>query len=200
MLVRMRLLWRSRAATSWWWSNGAAGTGKSYVLAAAREALEADGLRVIGAALQGKTADDMQRDAGITSRTLHSLFSGVERGTITLDAKTVLVIDEAGMVGSRQMEKLLGHAQAAGARVRLVGDAWQLHAVDAGDAFRAVSREAAAANRLESLTRDQAAERGLAARRDFRRWPGTMCKRPCPRTRSAVACSCIRPSPTRESS
>jgi AAA domain len=47
---------------------------------------------------------------------------------------------------------MLGHAQAAGARVRLVGDAWQLHAVDAGDAFRAVSREAAAANRLESLT------------------------------------------------
>jgi Ti-type conjugative transfer relaxase TraA len=132
--------------------NGAAGTGKSYVLAAAREALEADGLRVIGAALQGKTAEDMQRDAGIRSRTLHSLLSGIERGTITLDAKTVLVIDEAGMVGSRQMEKMLGHAQAAGARVRLVGDAWQLHAVDAGDAFRAVSREAAAANRLESLT------------------------------------------------
>lgn len=132
--------------------NGAAGTGKSYVLAAARETLEADGLRVIGAALQGKTADDMQRDAGIASRTLHSLLSGIERGTVTLDAKTVLVIDEAGMVGSRQMEKLLGHAQTSGARVRLVGDAWQLHAVDAGDAFRAVSREAAAANRLESLT------------------------------------------------
>ena len=132
--------------------NGAAGTGKSYVLAAAREALEADGLRVIGAALQGKTADDMQRDAGIASRTLHSLLSGIEHGAVTLDAKTVLVIDEAGMVGSRQMEKLLGHAQATGARVRLVGDAWQLHAVDAGDAFRAVSREAAAAMRLESLT------------------------------------------------
>ncbi|CAE6864854.1 ATP-dependent RecD-like DNA helicase [Paraburkholderia aspalathi] len=132
--------------------NGAAGTGKSYVLAAAREALEADGLRVIGAALQGKTADDMQRDAGIASWTLHSLLSGIERGTVTLDAKTVLVIDEAGMVGSRQMEKLLGHAQVAGARVRLVGDAWQLHAVAAGDAFRAVSREAAASDRLESLT------------------------------------------------
>jgi Ti-type conjugative transfer relaxase TraA len=132
--------------------NGAAGTGKSYVLSAAREALEADGYRVIGAALQGKTADDMQRDAGISSRTLHSLLSGIERGSVTLDNKTVLVIDEAGMVGSRQMEKLLGHTQAAGARVRLVGDAFQLHAVDAGDAFRAVSREAIQAGKLESLT------------------------------------------------
>ncbi|OTP78479.1 AAA family ATPase [Caballeronia sordidicola] len=132
--------------------NGAAGTGKSYVLAAAREALDADGYRVIGAALQGKTADDMQRDAGITSRTLHSLLSGIERGSVTLDNKTVLVVDEAGMVGSRQMEKLLGHAQGAESRVRLVGDAFQLHAVDAGDAFRAVSREAMKAGKLESLT------------------------------------------------
>lgn len=127
-------------------------TGKGYVLAAAREVLEADGMRVIGAALQGKTADDMQRDAGIASRTLHTLLSGIERGTVILDAKTVLVVDEAGTVGSRQMETLLGHALVAGARVRLVGDAWQLHAVAAGDAFRAVSREAAASNRLENLT------------------------------------------------
>jgi hypothetical protein len=94
----------------------------------------------------------MQRDAGISSRTLHSLLSSIERGSVTLDAKTVVVIDEAGMVGSHQMEKLLGHAEAAGSRVRLVGDAFQLHAVDAGDAFRAVSREAAAAGKLESLT------------------------------------------------
>ncbi|KUY63385.1 hypothetical protein WI25_28695 [Burkholderia cepacia] len=131
--------------------NGAAGTGKSYVLAAAREAFEADGLRVIGAALQGKTADDMQRDAGIDSRTLHSLLGALEKGAVQLDPRTVVFIDEAGMVGSRQLEKVLDFAQAAGARVRLVGDAWQLHAVDAGDAFRAVSRETAAAGQLVGL-------------------------------------------------
>jgi Ti-type conjugative transfer relaxase TraA len=132
--------------------NGAAGTGKSYVLAAAREVLQASGQRVIGAALQGKTADDMQRDAGIDSRTLHSLLAGIGQGTVTLDRQTVIVIDEAGMVGSRQMETLLGYAQARGARVRLVGDAWQLAAVDAGDAFRAVSKEAGTAGRRVSLT------------------------------------------------
>ena len=132
--------------------NGAAGTGKSYVLAAAREALESDGLRVIGAALQGKTADDMQRDAGITSRTLHSLLSGIERGTVTLDAKTILVIDEAGMVGSRQMEKLLGHAQEPGRACAWWAMRGSCMRSTQGDAFRAVSREAAAANRLESLT------------------------------------------------
>jgi Ti-type conjugative transfer relaxase TraA len=121
--------------------NGAAGTGKSYVLGAVKEAFEKDNFNVIGAALQGKTADDMQRDAGIQSMTMHSLLSRVEKGEVNFDKKTVLVIDEAGMIGSRQMEKLLSHAEKAEAKVRLVGDAWQLHAVDAGDAFRHVSKE-----------------------------------------------------------
>ena len=121
--------------------NGAAGTGKSYVLAAAREALEAENQRVIGAALQGKTADDMQRDAGIASRTVHSLLASLDRDSMRLDRNVVIFVDEAGMVGSRQMEKLLRYADDAGARVRLVGDAYQLHAVDAGDAFRAVSAQ-----------------------------------------------------------
>lgn len=132
--------------------NGAAGTGKSYVLSAVREAAEQSGFQVFGAALQGKTADDMQRDAGISSRTLASFLSGLERGTVQLDARSVVVIDEAGMVGSRQLDKLLFHVESSGARIRLVGDAFQLHAVDAGDAFRAVSREAEQAGVLASLT------------------------------------------------
>lgn len=131
--------------------NGAAGTGKSYVLAAAREALESDGQRVIGAALQGKTVDDMQRDAGISSRTLHSLLASIERGSLRLDRNTVVFVDEAGMVGSRQMEKLLRYASDAEARIRLVGDAYQLHAVEAGDAFRAVSGEAKKNGALRQL-------------------------------------------------
>jgi Ti-type conjugative transfer relaxase TraA len=132
--------------------NGAAGTGKSYVLKAAREALESDGFRVLGAALQGKTADDMERDAGIHSRTLHSLLGSLDRGSLKLDERTVIFIDEAGMVGSRQMEKLLGHIERGNARLRMVGDAYQLHAVDAGDAFRAVSKKAEAVGALSSLT------------------------------------------------
>ncbi len=132
--------------------NGAAGTGKSYVMGAAREAFESEGFRVLGAALQGKTAEDMQRDAGISSRTLASFLTAIEKGHLTLDPQTVVFIDEAGMVGSRQLEKLLGHAETNGARVRLVGDAWQLHAVEAGDAFRAVSKEAENAGALAGLT------------------------------------------------
>lgn len=122
--------------------NGAAGTGKSYVLSAVREAYENAGCKVVGAALQGKTADDLQRETGIESSTLHRLVGQLDRGERQLDSRTVLVIDEAGLVGSRQMLQVLDHVARAGAVVRLVGDTYQLHAVDAGDAFRAVSEQA----------------------------------------------------------
>jgi ATP-dependent exoDNAse (exonuclease V) alpha subunit len=55
-----------------------------------------------------------------------------------LTSRDVLVIDEAGMVGTRQMERVLSHAADAGAKVVLVGDPQQLQAIEAGAAFRAI--------------------------------------------------------------
>lgn len=120
--------------------NGAAGTGKSFVLAAMREAYESEGFRVHGAILQGKTAEDLERDSGIQSRTIARMLMDLESGRFALDAKTVLVVDEAGMVGSRDLEKLMGYVEDARARLRLVGDAKQLAAVEYGNAFVEVSK------------------------------------------------------------
>ncbi|WP_273455033.1 Ti-type conjugative transfer relaxase TraA [Nevskia ramosa] len=132
--------------------SGAAGSGKSFVLSAVRETYERSGMAVIGAALQGKTADDLERDSGIRSSTLHSLLFRIERGDAALDAKTVVVIDEAGLVGSAQFGQLLQHVERSKATVRVVGDSYQLSAVAAGDAFRRVSDQAAAAGVRASLT------------------------------------------------
>jgi len=57
----------------------------------------------------------------------------------------VLVVDEAGMVGSRQMERVFSAAQQAGAKVVLVGDPEQLQAIEAGAAFRALAERHGAA-------------------------------------------------------
>jgi hypothetical protein len=119
--------------------NGAAGTGKSYVLARLREAAEDAGYEVHGAILQGKTAQDLERDSGIKSGTLHSFISRVESGKLKLNKKSIIVIDEAGMVGSEQIIKVMSYAEKYGCRVRLVGDAKQVQAVSFGDAFANIS-------------------------------------------------------------
>lgn len=120
---------------------GGAGAGKSTSLTAAWEAWEAAGYRVRGAALAGKAADALQTSSGIESRTLHALEYGWRNGRDPLGPLDVLVIDEAGMVGSRQMGRVLEAVQAAGAKVVLVGDARQLQPIEAGAAFRAIAEQ-----------------------------------------------------------
>ena len=161
--------------------RGLPGTGKSYMLGAAREAWEGQGYRVRGAALASMAAKALQEGSKIKSRTLHSLLyaldnveqqnvkirelearrdqvSGtggmsrqvrfdlqtqIDKRKARLDAdrlsnRDVIVLDEAGMIGSKQLNRLLQLAHKAGAKVVLVGDAEQLQAIDAGAAFRAL--------------------------------------------------------------
>jgi Ti-type conjugative transfer relaxase TraA len=128
---------------------GYAGTGKSAMLGVAREAWEASGYQVRGAALSGIAAESLEAGSGIGSRTIASLEHGWAQGRDVLTARDVLVIDEAGMIGSRQMERVLSAADAAGAKVVLVGDAEQLQAIEAGAAFRALTERHGAAEITE---------------------------------------------------
>ena len=118
--------------------EGHAGTGKSYMLGAARKAWVAAGYRVHGAALSGIAAEGLQTGSQIESRTLHSMLGRLQTGKLQLNDKDIIVLDEAGMVGSRQMSELLTYANNAHAKVVLVGDSEQLQAIEAGGAFRAL--------------------------------------------------------------
>ncbi|KQY29494.1 conjugal transfer protein TraA [Caulobacter sp. Root487D2Y] len=118
---------------------GYAGTGKSALLGVAREAWEDAGYRVQGLALSGIAAENLEGGSRIASRTIASLEHQWAQGRELLDARDVLVIDEAGMIGSRQMERLLSAAEKAGAKVVLVGDPEQLQAIEAGAAFRSIA-------------------------------------------------------------
>ncbi len=124
---------------------GYAGTGKSAMLGVARQAWEAAGYRVRGAALSGIAAEGLEGGSGIESRTLASLEWAWKEGRDELTSRDVLVVDEAGMVGSRQTERVLSAAQQAGAKVVLVGDPEQLQAIEAGAAFRALAERHGAA-------------------------------------------------------
>lgn len=118
---------------------GYAGTGKSAMLGVAREAWEAAGYQVQGAALSGIAAEGLEHGSGIASRTLASLEHQWANDRERLTDKHVLVIDEAGMIGTRQLERVLSEAERQGAKVVLVGDPQQLQAIEAGAAFRSVA-------------------------------------------------------------
>lgn len=151
--------------------SGMAGTGKTSMLRATREALEREGFEVVGACLSGKAAQGLQDGAGIRSSTVAKLIGMPEVGyrgelekslldtlkdhgrqfaraalgkstwpaeAVRLTPKTVLVVDEAGMVGTRALQRLTEKVLAAGARLVLVGDEKQLQAIDAGGPFRSI--------------------------------------------------------------
>ncbi len=128
---------------------GYAGTGKSTMLGVARAAWEEAGHRVQGAALSGIAAEGLEAGSGIPSRTLASLEWGWSEGRDALTARDVLVVDEAGMVGSRQLDRVVSRVRAAGAKLVLVGDPEQLQAIEAGAAFRAVAERVGAAEIAE---------------------------------------------------
>jgi Ti-type conjugative transfer relaxase TraA len=121
--------------------EGLAGTGKTQMLRTARCVFEDSGFCVHGCALSGKAAQNLEEGSGIRSQTLHRLLATLDRKQALLTAKDLVVLDEAAMVGSRQMEALLGHITRAGAKIVMVGDSHQLQPVDAGQMFGTLVRE-----------------------------------------------------------
>src|SRR5258708_30284203 len=120
---------------------GRAGTGKTYALEAARAAWQQQGVGVIGCALAARAALELQAGAGIPSVTIDRLLLDLGRAETTLAPDTVIVVDEAGMVGTRKLAQLLDHTRQAGAKAVLIGDNRQLPEIAAGGAFTALARQ-----------------------------------------------------------
>lgn len=118
---------------------GRAGAGKTTMMKAAREAWEAAGYQVVGGALAGKAAEGLEKEAGIASRTLSAWELRWQQDRDRLDDRTVFVLDEAGMVSSRQMALFVEAVTKAGAKLVLVGDPDQLQPIEAGAAFRGIA-------------------------------------------------------------
>ena len=133
---------------------GRAGAGKTTMMKAAREAWEAAGYRVVGGALAGKAAEGLEKEAGIASRTLSAWELRWDQERDRLDERTVFVLDEAGMVSSRQMARFVEAITLSGAKLVLVGDPEQLQPIEAGAAFRAVSERIGYAE-LETIYRQR---------------------------------------------
>jgi Ti-type conjugative transfer relaxase TraA len=141
--------------------RGLAGTGKSFMLRAARESWMESNFTVTGAALAGKAAQSLEEGSGIKSQTLHSLLDEMSTGKKTLSSRDIIVIDEAAMVGSRQMHDILNYIHTAGAKVVLVGDQLQLQPIDAGGIFRSLSDKLGFASLTDIRRQESESDRAM---------------------------------------
>lgn len=114
--------------------EGAAGVGKTYALEAAREAFDASGVPTVGCAIAGRAAQGLEEGSSIRSWTVASLLNDLHLDTLPTGG--VLVVDEAGMIGTRQLAELVELSARDHAKLVLVGDPRQLQPIDAGAPMR----------------------------------------------------------------
>jgi putative toprim domain protein len=142
---------------------GAAGAGKTSSTRLAVDAIEASGNRVIGMAPTAAAAAVMRSEMCINADTVDKILTDWETGKKPLDVRPgdVLLVDEAGMIATPKMEKIITLAQERGALVRALGDYRQLSAVGSGGALRLVDREIGAVH-LDELFRFKNPEEAAA--------------------------------------
>jgi len=128
---------------------GHAGAGKTYSLNAAAEAAKNAGLRPTGVALAGRAAAELQSGSGIPSQTIARFFKQIDEGWELTD-RDVVVCDEAGMVGTRDLHRLITLTTEARAKLVLVGDHKQLAEIEAGGLFAALARRLGAVELTEN--------------------------------------------------
>lgn len=119
--------------------EGSAGAGKSTVMNGVRDIYEKQGYRTIGTAPSWKAAQGLKDSAGLSeSMAIQKLAIALETGKMEMTDKSLLIVDEAGMCGTKQLDIVLSSARAAGAKVILTGDTKQLTSVEAGSPFEAI--------------------------------------------------------------
>ena len=142
--------------------DGQAGTGKSYTMAAVREAYEAAGYRVIGLAPTNAVAQDMGRDGFAHAGTVHSELFALNNNRRMWSTRNVVMLDEAAMLDTKTMAMLTAHAHHSGAKLILVGDDRQLASIERGGMFGALKDRFGAAS-LTEVTRQYKQEDRRAA-------------------------------------
>jgi conjugative relaxase-like TrwC/TraI family protein len=140
-----------------------AGTGKTFTLAALREAYEHSGVAVIGVAWQGQAADVLQREAGIAAQTAALLLRRIGGGgEDAIPHRSVIVVDEASVMPTRSLERLIHAAAWRSARLVLIGDRAQLPSIDAGGGFAALADRLGAVELTENRRQQTELQRGVA--------------------------------------
>jgi conjugative relaxase-like TrwC/TraI family protein len=129
--------------SGWVCLTGRAGTGKGPTLHAAAEAYRAAGWRVIASAMDGTTARRMAEQLGgqVPAMTVEQLKIRLEAGTIRVDKRTVIFVDEASKLDTGHWGELAKAVERCGARIRAIGHDGQHEAIRLPGLFSEMLRE-----------------------------------------------------------
>jgi conjugative relaxase-like TrwC/TraI family protein len=137
---------------------GPAGSGKTAVMAVIGQLAAMTGAPIVGGALAGRTAAGLQQATAIPSVTLTRLIGeGLDRGG--LPDGSIVVVDEAGMVGTRELAAIADLVEQAGGKLILVGDDRQLPEINAGGLFRALATRLPVAELTDNVRQQHEWER-----------------------------------------
>ncbi len=133
---------------------GPAGSGKTAVIAVINQLANLTRRPIVGAALAARTASGLQTDTDVPSTTLARLLNGSG-----LPTGAVVVVDEAGMVGTRQLAVVVDLVEQAEGKLILIGDDKQLPEIDAGGLFKALANRLPAVQLTKNVRQQAAWER-----------------------------------------
>ncbi|MCY4608064.1 MAG: relaxase domain-containing protein [bacterium] len=135
--------------------EGAAGAGKTTTLRPITDLLQEQGCTVIATAVAWRTAVALGTDCGVAPFSVDRLLRRAAKGEVHLDDRTVIVVDEAGMLSVPQAWQLLRLAREHGCKVIAAGDTHQHQPIGAGPGLR-LMREASHGVRVDEIRRQKA--------------------------------------------
>lgn len=131
--------------------QGFAGTGKSHMLSTAKKMIEENGYNIKALAPYGSQVKAL-KTLGIEAKTLASFLCSKDKN---IDSRSIIVIDEAGVIPTRQMERTLKLIEKTNARAVLLGDIAQTKAIEAGKPFDQLQKVGMSTAQMQQIERQK---------------------------------------------
>ena len=132
--------------------EGAAGSGKTTTMRPIVDLYKQHGYNFVATAIAWRTATELANDCDIPPYSCDRLLNEASRGKLHLDEKSIIIVEEAGMVSTRHTNRILKLAQESGAKVIFLGDTQQQQPIEAGPGLRLV-HDVTGSHRVDTMRR-----------------------------------------------
>ena len=132
--------------------EGAAGSGKTTTIRPIVDLYREHGYNLIATAIPWRTAVELANDCEIPPHSAERLLKLASNGKLHLDEKSIVIVEEAGMLPTRHTHRILKLAQEHGAKVILLGDTQQQQPIEAGPGLRLV-HDVVKSHRVDTMRR-----------------------------------------------